>query len=73
MVLHKETTKVPVNEFLEDWWCDLCSLNADAIREYSMGFSEDPICSITIHNARLTEDSWARSKQTTVKYDPLVS
>ena len=72
MVIHANTIKVDVNEFLRDWWIDLMNLNADATRDYAFAFSNDPICIITLHNARLSEDSWVRQKMDGVTYDPLV-
>ena len=68
IVIHDNTNKFEVDEFLEDFWPDLLSLGANAIREYSIAFCTDPICSIALTNARLGEDLYQQRKLNTERY-----
>ena len=62
IILHKNTRKFEVAEYLEDFWDDLASLGPKAIKQYSLAFCTDPICPIVLTNTRLGEDMYKRRK-----------
>ena len=62
IILHKETKKFEVAEFLEDFWDDLASLGPEAVKNYSVHFCIDPICVVTLINTRLGQDMYKRRR-----------